>query len=252
MEEFLSWRSYWDFSKAVQHSNRYIYGKKVKQFLKAVSEIYIHRKCMIKKGAILWRAQLGHDWEPIDPSEEILDYTQCPFSPKRMKPLENQASEGRINPKGIPCLYLSTDRETAMSEVRPWMNSYISVGQFRALKDLKLVDCSVKSKNTTIYFDEPDEGERKKSVMSDIDEAFTKPITNNDDEAEYAPTQVLSELFKSNGFDGIVYSSALNKGKNIALFDIDSAKQLNCFLFTVDNISFEFSETANPYYISGK
>lgn len=36
-----------------------------------------------------------------------------------MKPLSNSASEGRANPKGIPYLYVATDKETAMSEVRP-------------------------------------------------------------------------------------------------------------------------------------
>jgi len=252
MGEFLSWRSYWDYSKTIQQKNRYIYNKQIKEFLKVVSETYIDRKYIIKKGTNLWRAQLGNDWGPIDQLGEILDEIEYPLPPSKMKPLESQASEGRVNPKGIPCLYLSTDKETAMSEVRPWMDSLTSVGKFKILKDLKLVDCSVKDKNTKFYFDEPDENERKKSVMSDIDEAFTRPITNNDNMAEYAPTQVLGELFKVNGFDGIVYSSALNKGKNIALFDVNNAKQLNCFLFRVNSISFEFSEAANPYFIIRK
>ena len=45
-----------------------------------------------------------------------------------MKPLERIALEGRTNPKGIPYLYLSSKKETAMSEVRPWIGGYISLG----------------------------------------------------------------------------------------------------------------------------
>jgi hypothetical protein len=34
-------------------------------------------------------------------------WNSAPFGAKRMKPLPN----GRINPKGIPCLYVATDGE---------------------------------------------------------------------------------------------------------------------------------------------
>ena len=47
-----------------------------------------------------------------------------------MKPLGGRATDGRANPRGIPCLYLATTKETAMSEVRPWIGSYVSAGQF--------------------------------------------------------------------------------------------------------------------------
>src|ERR1039458_6332974 len=36
-----------------------------------------------------------------------------------MKPKPEKAKEGRVNPKGIPCLHLATHEDTAMSEVRP-------------------------------------------------------------------------------------------------------------------------------------
>ena len=39
-------------------------------------------------------------------------------------------------------------------------------------------------------------------------------------------------------------------GFNIALFDIHSAEIINCFLFAVDSIKFDFTEMANPYYLT--
>jgi RES domain-containing protein len=249
MSEFLSWRSYWDYSKNVKQENRYIHNKKVLKFLQSVEEIYSKQKILIKKGINLWRAQVGFDWAPIWEGKKIVDYTEGPLMPTMMKPKKNQSFEGRINPKGIPYLYLATDKETAMSEVRPWIGSFVSVGQFKIRKDLKLVNCSIKSKNHKYYLNEPDDTIKRESVMSDIDEAFTKPVLKNEETAEYAPTQILGELFKNSGFDGILYSSALGKGKNIVLFNINSARMINCFLFEVKSISYEFSEAANPYFV---
>ena len=75
-----------------------------------------------------------------------------PHSKDRMRPISHSATEGRANQagrqalddaKGIPYLYLSTDKETAMAEVRPSVGNYISVGQFgKTLKPLSLIDCS--------------------------------------------------------------------------------------------------------------
>lgn len=39
--------------------------------------------------------------------------------------------------KAFLCLYLSTDPQTAMSEVRPWIGSTLTVAQFRILRNLK-------------------------------------------------------------------------------------------------------------------
>jgi hypothetical protein len=64
------------------------------------------------------------------------------------------------------------------------------------------------------------------------------------------PTQVLAELFKTSGFDGIAYRSSLGPGHNIALFDVNAAELVNCFLFKVENLKFEFQEAANPYFMT--
>ncbi|WP_366931004.1 RES family NAD+ phosphorylase [Mesorhizobium sp.] len=48
-----------------------------------------------------------------------------------MRPLAGRASEGRANPKGIPCLYMAVDRHTALAECRPWIGSLVSIGAFK-------------------------------------------------------------------------------------------------------------------------
>jgi hypothetical protein len=193
---------------------------------------------------------LGHDWQPIILAGEEWDEIPCPYPPKRMKPIPYFASEGRANPKGIPYLYLATDKETAMSEVRPWLGSSISVGQFKTTKELHVIDCSVRHASSTIfYFEEPNEEKRKVSVWSNIDKAFAKPINPSDKVSDYVPTQILAELFKSKGYDGIVYKSALSTRFNLALFDLEFAELINCSLYEVKSIDFQFEEVASPCFV---
>ncbi|HEX9652872.1 MAG TPA: RES domain-containing protein [bacterium] len=60
--------------------------------------------------------------------------------------------------------------------------------------------------------------------------------------AEYAPTQIITEFFKNNGFDGIEYKSSLGEGNNIALFDLESAEVVECLLFEVNKVNFDFKQ----------
>jgi hypothetical protein len=173
-----------------------------------------------------------------------------------MVPLEYMANEGRANPKGIPYLYLATSKETAMSEVRPWIGSEISVSQFRVTHNLTIVDCSLNhSSNPLFYrsgtgFYEPEGTKREQAVWAHIDKAFSEPIVPNDNQAHYVATQIISELFKSHGLDGLLYKSMLGDDYNIVLFDMKSTKILNCSLYEAENVSFAFTEICNPHFFS--
>ena len=101
-----------------------------------------------------------------------------------------------------------------------------------------------------IYFEEPPPEEIENAVWSYIDRAFAEPMTRSDDTADYAATQIIAELFKRAGVDGIAYKSNFGEdGYNIALFDIDAADLINCGLYKVDNIDMKFSEQDNPYFV---
>ena len=243
---FKSWRSYSSFERAVKHETRYIHSDEVSRFLQTVLETAEKRIASFPRGAILWRAQLGHDWR--FENKEIGELP-APHKPERMCPRTERANEGRANPKGIPYLYLASNRKTAMAEVRPWVGSYVSVGQFKVVRDLKVVDCTSEKKGYTIYLREPSAKKREGAVWREIDEAFAEPINATDDVADYVATQVLSETFKSRGFDGLCYRSSLGDGYNAALFDIHAAEIINCFLYEVERIRFAFSEKSNPYFL---
>jgi RES domain-containing protein len=211
--------------------------------LKAVIRTSAKRERTIKKGELLWRAQLGHDWRP-ETINGIKLKVAMPYSKSRMVPLSDRAMEGRVNAKGIPCLYLSTERETAMSEVRPWIGSRVTVAQFRILKDLRVVDCSGEASW------EPDATSKPRKwegvVWSGINRAFSEPVSPSDNVADYAPTQVLAEAFRVGRYDGIVYRSTLGRGVNVAVFDPASARVISRFLFEVSTVQFGFSPVPTP------
>lgn len=247
MKVFKSYNSYRDFERETKHQNRYIRSTDVDLFCQTVLETAKTRIESFRKGSILWRAQIGHGWKL---ENEEVGKIPAPHEPERMCPRIGRANEGRANPRGIPYLYLSSNRETALAEVRPWAGSFVSVGQFKMARDLSIVNCTNKGKRYTFYPKEPSPKIRQEAVWADIDKAFSRPITLTDDVADYVPTQVLSELFKSKGSDGIGYRSSLGDGYNIALFDIRSAEIINCFLYEVDGIQFTFSDMHCPYYLS--
>jgi RES domain-containing protein len=246
--QFKSWNSYQTFSDAIAKESRYIFSEETEAFLEALLHTREDRVRILEKGTILWRAQLGHDWRPEYAGEELMDYFPKAFSPERMKPLKDSASEGRANPKGIPYLYLASDRDTALSEVRPWIGSIISAGQFKTVEELKLIDFSVEhGKKMYYFFDEPTEKEKIQAVWSHIDNAFSRPVTESDSTSDYAPTQVIAEFIKSKGYDGIVYKSSLSNGYNIALFDMNSAVIVNCAMHEAKSLLFKFEQVDEIY-----
>ena len=252
MPEFKSWLSYHEFERKTKRTCRYIFDQSVQEFLNTVLATSKNRYREVPQGTNFWRSQLGNGWRPIVQEKEHLGDEPCPLPSERMQPLPHMANEGRANPKGISYLYVATDKDTAMAEVRPWLGSRISVGQFEIKKDITLVNCSVQHEEFFCYPTEPPAEKKEEAVWTNISWAFSMPVTPNDHVADYIPTQIIAELFKNNRVDGIAYKSDLGKGHNIVLFDINIADIVNCFLYGTDKIDFLFKEAASPYFIKKK
>lgn len=239
---FKSHRDYYHFQREVLKSRRYIRSPETVAFLQAVTATCSTRESIVKPGAGLRRAQVAHGLRPIyqtgDDGEDIyIDDVECAASKARMLPLRDQASDGRVNSRGIPCLYMATNDVTAVSEVRPALGASVTIATMKCLRELKLIDCSVLVEKQFIYFREPERAEMEEAVWSDIDKAFSAPVDRSDDAAEYTPTQILAELFCSLGYDGVAYKSAFGEdGYNVAIFNIGDFEVGRCRLFKVKDI----------------
>ena len=72
----------------------------------------------------------------------------------------------------------------------------------------------------------PTPEEATETVWRWIDLSFSEPVDRGDSTVGYVPTQIIAELFKTSGFDGVKYRSLFNGGSNLALFNLDSAEQV--------------------------
>ncbi|PJE79345.1 hypothetical protein CI610_01697 [invertebrate metagenome] len=238
------------FSYSVKNKSRYVLDEDARNFLQGIKDTCESRVEVVQPNSEMWRAQMGHDTLPFMQYEVYVDDIFVPYSEKRMRPLPDSASEGRVNPKGIPCLYVASNKETAMSEIRPWLGSIISVARFTNTKKLRVIDFSKHHDDSLpFYFAEPDEAKKVEAVWTHIDKAFSEPVTNSDQKSDYAPTQIIAELIKSLGYDGIAFRSSLGGGHNLAIFDLNSVNFKDCKLFKVNDIQFSFENSDDERYI---
>lgn len=249
MPEFSSWRSYWKFVDHVSNKFRFAWDQETQTFLDTVLATASERETVIPLGTRFWRSQHGHNLQIVE-TDCIEHEVLSPHPQNRMKPRPNLASDGRANPRGIPYLYLATTKETSIAEMRPWVGAYISVAQFRTQRELKIVNCSGSENKSPLYFKEPNAEKRTKAVWSHIDKAFSEPVTRKDLGPDYVPTQIIAELFKKEGFDGIAYKSNFEQdGYNVALFDLNAAELVSCELHEITKIGVETSQVCNPYFV---
>jgi hypothetical protein len=244
---FKSWRDFEEFERHTRFERRYVRSSAAGEFLESLKETLPVRIGDLSKGNILCRSQIGYDEHETEDGPYISG-----FSETRMKPKAEFCGEGRANPKGIPCLYLSNDEKTCMAELRPHVGQMLSVAQFETTRDLKIVDCfSARQRfdDVELIFNPPTSQEGiGNAIWSLINNAFSRPVARSDNSSDYIPTQILAEWFQEQGIDGICFRSGLAAGHNFALFDLDSARLINCGVYSVDQLNYSFSESANRYY----
>ena len=114
MAEFSFNDSYRRFEQTVKRETRYVYDHEVRDFLATVMETSKARKESIEKSTVLWRAQRGFTWSMENAGTEEEFEVPDAFDPGRMVPKAEFVGDGRVNPRGIPCLYLAFTKEAAM------------------------------------------------------------------------------------------------------------------------------------------
>lgn len=251
--EFASWNSYWKYSNAVRRRHRYVWPREVQQFLKAVRLTSKKRKFHIAKDQPFYRAQVGWDEEELEDGTHIGPNA---YGPKRMKPDASYITSGRANAAGIPVLYLAVEIETAIAEVRPWVGSPVSVSQFRTTRNLRALDLTQEFGKLRLppfsavdkTFLLADIAENEKYVWINIDNAFSQPLSRTDDPAEYVPTQILTELFRNEGYEAICYRSHLcKKGYNVVIFNLADAEPVDGSPYEVSTVKVEAKLAGNTW-----
>lgn len=252
-KEFKSPNEWLHFCDYVVRTNRYVLNKDWVDFVEAILFSGKKRETILEIGTKLFRARIGSYEKGHEEENGELRVVTGPWPPKElMAPPPHKTKEGRINPHGISYLYLSNSVETAILEVRPWIGQEVSVGYFEIKNELKCVDTSRDRKGDFFpWGDEEPEltpKEKEEFVWSGINSSFSRPVRSEDEAINYIPTQYLSELFKTNGYNGIIYKSALTeKGYNVVLFDPKNALIKGARVFRIKSIKQTFEECDTPY-----
>lgn len=194
---------------------------------------------LVAEGATYFRARL-HEPNQSKP----LDRDQMGAPPL------GQARSGRVNPEGIPYLYLADSIATAIAEVRPWKGATISVAEFQVTKPLSVVDLSISDAVTyeTLSISKEERIERRRlqtqtNVMKGVH--FSVPA-HQEDRWAYLASQYLAEMFKNKRVDGLIYGSVLREtGMNLALFDTSSAICGEITRHYVHKVTYEHRDTTH-------
>lgn len=220
--QFLQIQEWLHFQIHVSSHRRFFYSPRFNEYLDEIVTMAGQFTRQYDTGEIFFRARLGCE----NVKERTAGYSPKPYKDMGVPP-ESKRVDGRATPIGIGYLYLSTDEETAVAESKPYTGAYVSVAQFILKRQVKMADFNkgeyVPLKNWWNLTKNNDvDSERMKRIMWGIvGNGFSKPVSKQDEDMEYLPTQVVAEKLMDQRFDGIIYRSMLTstKGLNAVLFD---------------------------------
>nr|MDC2856090.1 RES family NAD+ phosphorylase [Ningiella sp. W23] len=122
--ELFDWVS---FKEELKHVNRFFPTTFPQHDALASLISYLSAEVPIE-GSKYYRARIQKTSKELFPANEM------------GAPPKTLASNGRANPFGISYLYVASTENTAVSEVRPHNNEFITIATFKAKEELKLVD----------------------------------------------------------------------------------------------------------------
>lgn len=189
--------------------------------------------------------ELFHTWHRARIQNE-----EKPFSSEKMgAPPCKAAKPGRANPAGIPYLYLASDAETAISECRPHTGEYASVAAFSIDDPIKFIDLRNPRKTVSPFIleDETSVALLRGDIefLVNLGYELTRPILPHSAAIDYIPSQFLCEFIKKCGYHGVLYSSSVGNGINMALFHSSKASICNVKRYKVSQVSVTIEESGN-------
>ena len=219
-----TWNS---FKENIKHGNRFGFGIDA-NLKESLIEILQTNEMQLNGEETLFRARLG---------KAVNKHGSAPYERDQiMNPPKHLASEGRINPKGIPYLYLAENLETAIAEVRPYKGKEVSVATVKIEDNIRISSFN----NNTFYGETLFKQYQLYSLTNKVNMELSKPVEEETKYFNYIPTQYVAELAKHLKFEGLAYGSALGNGKNYCLFNQEKASWVNSRLYRTKQIHIEY------------
>ena len=221
-----------EFSETIKRKNRFCNGYFKADRLASFVGYSITR---YTKGTELFRARICDD---------IAGYPKEQMG----QPPSEKCKSGRVNPEGIGVLYLTSDEATALREVRASAFDFVTVGKFKLLKEIKIVNISGLNRiSPAVYSSSIESLAANIKIFSDIAREIAKPLRRTDSSLEYLPTQFIAEFIKSRGYAGVSYTSTMGTGgTNIADFDESLFECESVHVVEINSIEYSYSNAYPP------
>ncbi len=175
-----------------------------------------------------------------DPTVKYSQYQYAPYKESDIGAAPvSKLTHNRLNRIGTAYLYLASDIETALSEIRPEPGNKVSIGSFRPTKELKIADLDkafieLASKNETLEL---------YTFINHIDQLLSQIVTS-DEKHKYIVTQFFSDAFRKLGFDGIYYSSSLTSGQNLLIYNPDNFEYIDyeSAVYVIESVRYKYEK----------
>ncbi|WP_066492494.1 HEPN-associated N-terminal domain-containing protein [Burkholderia mayonis] len=176
---------------------------------------------MLAAGTEAYRARIRHRGQTWEPTADQMGPPPKAFT-----------TAGRMNPAGIPYLYISFDQATARREIGVPERSSRTVftAAFTLTRHLTVIDLTALPSMPSV-FDLEQKAAREKALFThEFVETISVPITKDGREhIDYVPSQVICEYLaqvfdagKDTRLAGLIYPSAVKAGgKNLVVFPED-------------------------------
>lgn len=215
------------FKDELKNQNRFFLKSRSKEDNELLVELVGHLTSKSIDLTLKWyRARVNH--------HEVIPLNQMGAPPRAL------ASHGRANPTGIPYLYVASDIDTAISEIRPHTGATVTVAEFLVDESLDLIDLRNPKSAISPFLDDEDKIlhlSKNLIFLSELGIELTRPVLPHVAATEYLPSQYLCELIKDAGYHGVVYNSSVGNGMNLALFDQSKAQGLSIIEHYVSKVS---------------
>ena len=216
--------------ESIRNKNRFHTGIVNLQILESYCSFI--RK-VYKKGSVLYRGRVS--------SEMGFPITEMGAPPA------DRATAGRANAEGIQCLYLASDIDTTLQEVRAGAFDYVSVGKFELMEDIVVVDLKAIDHISPFIAElNPLDHAINKEYLNKMNYEIGRVLRRSDSVLDYLPTQYIVDFIKSIEHDenpeyaGVVYNSTLNRrGENIAVFYPDLFQCTGAEVFHISELLFK-------------
>ena len=195
-------------------------SENAEEFLVRVIQLLMETECELDKDHCLVRAQVDGDLV----QDCYLDGEERPgiraFQEARMIPNLSFCGKGRFHRKDEPGFYFAAEVKTAVKEMRPRRGLELSVAHFSPKRTLQLIH--IKSGNWSradkmkeamggAFSEQKMDEKIRNAVYGWCSYPITEMIKN-----EYVPSQLIAERLRDEGYDGIVYDSAMDGNGKIA------------------------------------